>query len=72
MKDTPYAEWYYNTARVEGSPTQQYDREHYGADHDASGAQPGAEYGPQWMNIPSFASSYQCGSGCRSSDWILA
>jgi alpha-L-fucosidase len=27
-----YAEWYYNTMRIPGSPTQQYHREHYGAD----------------------------------------
>ncbi len=34
FKDNPYAEWYYNTVRVEGSPTQAYNREHYGAEHD--------------------------------------
>src|ERR1700722_5446816 len=27
-----YAEWYYNTMRIPGSPTQAYHREHYGAD----------------------------------------
>src|ERR1700728_5456983 len=27
-----YAEWYYNTLRIPGSPTQAYHREHYGAD----------------------------------------
>ena len=26
-----YAEWYYNTMRIPGSPTQAYHREHYGA-----------------------------------------
>jgi alpha-L-fucosidase len=26
-----YAEWYYNTMRIAGSPTQAYHREHYGA-----------------------------------------
>lgn len=26
----PYAEWYYNTMRVPGSPTQIYHRQHYG------------------------------------------
>src|SRR6202045_1704470 len=28
----PYAEWYYNTMRIPGSPTQAYHREHYGDD----------------------------------------
>lgn len=26
-----YAEWYYNTMRIPGSPTEAYHREHYGA-----------------------------------------
>jgi alpha-L-fucosidase len=30
IKYDPYAEWYLNTMRVPGSPTQQYHREHYG------------------------------------------
>ena len=30
----PYAEWYLNSMRLEGSPTQAYHREHYGADYD--------------------------------------
>jgi len=34
IKYDPYAEWYYNTVRVPGSPTQEYDREHYGANHN--------------------------------------
>jgi len=34
LKFNPYAEWYYNTVRIDGSPTQAYNREHYGADHD--------------------------------------
>jgi alpha-L-fucosidase len=34
LKVNPYAEWYYNTVRIDGSPTQAYDREHFGADHD--------------------------------------
>jgi alpha-L-fucosidase len=33
LKRNPYAEWYYNTMRLEGSPTQQYQREHYGANY---------------------------------------
>ncbi len=36
-KYNPYAEWYYNTVRIDGSPTQAYNREHYGADHDYYG-----------------------------------
>jgi len=31
IRNDPYAEWYYNTMRIEGSPTQTYHREHYGA-----------------------------------------
>src|SRR5258708_39891095 len=27
----PYAEWYLNSMRLDGSPTQAYHREHYGA-----------------------------------------
>jgi alpha-L-fucosidase len=34
LKVNPYAEWYYNTVRIDGSPTQAYDREHFGANHD--------------------------------------
>jgi alpha-L-fucosidase len=30
----PYAEWYFNSMRLDGSPTQAYHREHYGADYD--------------------------------------
>lgn len=31
LKRNPYAEWYYNTLRLDGSPTQDYQKEHYGA-----------------------------------------
>jgi alpha-L-fucosidase len=34
LKRNPYAEWYYNTLRLEGSPTQQYHKEHYGANYN--------------------------------------
>jgi alpha-L-fucosidase len=34
IKYDPYAEWYYNTMRIDGSPTQAYHREHYGANFD--------------------------------------
>jgi len=30
----PYAEWYLNSMRLDGSPTQAYHREHYGANYD--------------------------------------
>jgi alpha-L-fucosidase len=30
----PYAEWYLNSMRLEGSPTQSYHRDHYGANYD--------------------------------------
>ena len=32
--NNPYAEWYYNVMRIDGSPTQKYHREKYGADYD--------------------------------------
>jgi alpha-L-fucosidase len=34
LENNPYAEWYYNTMRIAGSPTQAYHREHYGADYN--------------------------------------
>ncbi|WP_236657418.1 alpha-L-fucosidase [Acidisarcina polymorpha] len=34
FKNNPYAEWYYNTVRIDGSPTQKYDREHFGPNHN--------------------------------------
>jgi len=34
LKRNPYAEWYYNTMRLEGSPTQEYHKEHYGANYN--------------------------------------
>jgi len=34
LKRNPYAEWYLNTLRLDGSPTQEYDKEHYGANHN--------------------------------------
>jgi alpha-L-fucosidase len=34
VKRNPYAEWYYNTMRLEGSPTQEYHEEHYGAGYN--------------------------------------
>ena len=32
LRDNPYAEWYLNTMRIPGSPTQRHHRETYGAD----------------------------------------
>ncbi len=34
IKNNPYAEWYYNVMRIDGSPTQAYHRQHYGGDFD--------------------------------------
>jgi alpha-L-fucosidase len=34
IRNNPYAEWYLNTMRLAGSPTQAYHREHYGAGFD--------------------------------------
>jgi alpha-L-fucosidase len=36
MTHNPYAEWYYNTSKIDGSPAQQHQQEVYGgADYDA-------------------------------------
>jgi alpha-L-fucosidase len=32
--NNPYAEWYFNSMRIDGSPTQKYHRETYGPDYD--------------------------------------
>ncbi|MFW9902203.1 MAG: alpha-L-fucosidase [Candidatus Thorarchaeota archaeon] len=32
FKNNPYAEWYLNTLRISGSPTQEYHYKHYGKD----------------------------------------
>ncbi len=32
--NNPYAEWYFNTMRLDGSPTQAYHRKHYGPAYD--------------------------------------
>ncbi len=34
ITNNPYAEWYYNTMRIDGSPTQKYHQEKYGANYD--------------------------------------
>lgn len=34
IRNNPYAEWYYNSMRIEGSPTQKYHAEKFGADYD--------------------------------------
>src|SRR5215469_4760783 len=34
IRNNPYAEWYYNSMRIEGSPTQKYHNEKYGADYN--------------------------------------
>jgi alpha-L-fucosidase len=34
IRNNPYAEWYYNVMRIDGSPTQAYHRAHYGANYD--------------------------------------
>jgi len=34
VKRNAYAEWYLNTLRLDGSPTQAYHQEHYGANYD--------------------------------------
>jgi alpha-L-fucosidase len=34
MGNNPYAEWYFNTMRIAGSPTKAYHREHFGANYD--------------------------------------
>lgn len=32
FKNNPYAEWYWNSMRIEGSPTQQFHKKNYGKD----------------------------------------
>ncbi len=34
VRRNPYAEWYLNTLRLKGSPTDEYHKEHYGANYD--------------------------------------
>jgi alpha-L-fucosidase len=34
ITNNPYAEWYSNSMRIEGSPTQKYHQEKYGANYD--------------------------------------
>ena len=34
ITNNPYAEWYYNTMRIDGSPTQKYHQEKYGNNYD--------------------------------------
>lgn len=34
IHNNPYAEWYYNSMRLEGSPTWKYHREHFGPDYN--------------------------------------
>jgi alpha-L-fucosidase len=34
LKNNPYAEWYLNTLRLDGSPTQKYHKQNYGANYD--------------------------------------
>jgi alpha-L-fucosidase len=34
LKRNPYAEWYLNTLRIKGSPTETYHKEHYGSDYN--------------------------------------
>jgi alpha-L-fucosidase len=34
FRANPYAEWYLNSLRIDGSPTQAHHRERYGADYD--------------------------------------
>jgi len=34
FKNNPYAEWYLNSLRIDGSPTQKYQKENYGEDSE--------------------------------------
>jgi len=34
LRDNPYAEWYLNSSRLEGSPTWRHQRQTYGPDAD--------------------------------------
>ena len=59
IKNNPYAEWYYNVMRIDGSPTQAYHREHYGANYNyynfAADLRPGeheVEAGAMGQHLP--------------------
>ena len=34
IRNNPYAEWYYNSMRIDGSPTQKYHAENYGSNYN--------------------------------------
>ena len=40
IKYDPYAEWYLNTMRIPGSPTQEYHKQHYGDDRATTISRP--------------------------------
>ncbi|HVN84972.1 MAG TPA: alpha-L-fucosidase [Candidatus Binatia bacterium] len=45
FKNTPYAEWYWNSINIDGSPAQRHHRETYGADY------PYDNFVPQFMQL---------------------
>jgi alpha-L-fucosidase len=51
----PYAEWYLNSMRLEGSPTQVYHYEHYGASYDYYNFAPTFNKGIQKWNPDTWA-----------------
>jgi alpha-L-fucosidase len=55
----PYAEWYLNSMRLEGSPTQAYHREHYGANYDYYNFAPTFDHQIQKWNPDAWATIFQ-------------
>jgi alpha-L-fucosidase len=55
----PYAEWYLNSMRLNGSPTQAYHREHYGADYNYYNFAPIFNRETQKWNPDSWAETFR-------------
>jgi alpha-L-fucosidase len=55
----PYAEWYFNSMRLDGSPTQAYHREHYGADYNYYNFAPIFNREAQKWNPDSWAETFR-------------
>lgn len=59
IKYNPYAEWYYNVLRIDGSPTQAYHREHYGADFNYYNFAPVFDRESQKWNPEQWATTFR-------------
>ena len=59
IKYNPYAEWYYNVMRIDGSPTQAYHREHFGADYNYYNFAPVFDRETQKWNPDQWATAFR-------------